>query len=103
MLIDDVERTIRDNPGLTATQLARILFGRHGYAERINGACHALARLGRVERRGRGGFGDPFRYYPSQVGGGPSAAGYRARIDAIEPDAPSPFGLDPTPPDQLSP
>jgi hypothetical protein len=68
MLIDDVERTIRDNPGLTATELARILYGRDGYAERINGACHALSRVGWVERQGRGGFADPFRYFPMQIG-----------------------------------
>jgi hypothetical protein len=76
MLIDDIERTIRSNPGLTATELSRILFRRDGYAERINGACNALARVGRVERRGKGGFGHPFRYYPSQVTPFASGASY---------------------------
>jgi len=64
MLLDDVERTIRNMPGLTATQIARALYGPNGYAEQINHGCLALAQVGRIERRGRGGPGDPFTYYP---------------------------------------
>jgi hypothetical protein len=64
MLLDDVERIIKEKPGLTATQMARLLFGSNGYAERINGACRILERSGRIERRGRGGPGNPFTYYP---------------------------------------
>jgi hypothetical protein len=64
MLLDDVERIIRERPGLTATQIARALYGRNGYAEQVNHGCLALARVGRIERRGRGGPGDPFTYHP---------------------------------------
>jgi hypothetical protein len=64
MLIDDIERTIRANPGLKATQIAQVLYGRDGYAERINNGCLALARVGRIKRLGRGGPGDPFTYHP---------------------------------------
>ena len=64
MLLDEVESIIREKPGLTATQIARELFGRNGYAERVNHSCLALAQVGRIERRGRGGPGDPFTYYP---------------------------------------
>ena len=64
MLLDDVERIIRERPGLTATQIARVLFGANGYAEQVNHSCLALARVGRIERRGRGGPGAPFAYYP---------------------------------------
>jgi hypothetical protein len=64
MLLDDVERTICANPGLTATQIARVLFGADGYAEQVNHSCLGLVRVGRIERRGRGGPGDPFTYYP---------------------------------------
>jgi hypothetical protein len=64
MLLDDVERIIREKPGLTATQIARLLFGAGGYAEKVNHSCLALARVGRVERYGRGGPGNPFTYYP---------------------------------------
>jgi hypothetical protein len=64
MLLDDVEKIIMEKPGLTATQMARLLFGSNGYAERINGACLGLLRSGRIERRGRGGPGAPFPYHP---------------------------------------
>jgi hypothetical protein len=64
MLLDDVERIIRTKPGLTATQIARVLFGADGYAEQVNYSCLRLARAGRIERRGRGGPGDPFTYHP---------------------------------------
>jgi len=64
MLLDDVERIIREEPGLTATQIARLLLGPNGYAERINGACQVLLLSGRIEGRGRGGPGNPFTYYP---------------------------------------
>ena len=64
MLLDDVERIISEKPGLTATQIARVLYGPRGYAEQVNHGCLALARLGRIERRGGGGPGDPFKYFP---------------------------------------
>jgi len=64
MLLDDIERIICEKPGLTATQIARVLFGASGYGERVNHICLALARVGRIERRGRGGPGDPFTYFP---------------------------------------
>jgi hypothetical protein len=72
MLIDDIERLIRETPGLTATELAYRLFGiNEGYSQRINTECRALAHLGRIERRGSGGPGDPYRYYPIQKGPAP--------------------------------
>ena len=64
MLIDDVEHMIRSTPGLTATKLAEKLFGIHGHHARVSAECRMLAYFGRAERRGSGGPGDPFRYYP---------------------------------------
>jgi len=64
MLIEDVERLIREAPELTATALARRLFGNEGYHARVSAECRALAHVQRVERRGRGGPADPFTYYP---------------------------------------
>jgi hypothetical protein len=63
MLIDDVERIIRQKPGQTAAEIAFELFGLNGYAERVGAQCRALVRFGRVERRGKGEPGDPFRYF----------------------------------------
>jgi hypothetical protein len=64
MLIDDVERLIHEAPGLTATALAQRLFGHDGYHSRVSTECRVLAHVKRVERRGGGGPGDPFTYYP---------------------------------------
>jgi len=64
MLIDDVERTIRQHPDLSATEIARVMFGENGYQEQINAACRLLTEQGRIERNGKGGPGDPFTYSP---------------------------------------
>jgi hypothetical protein len=66
MLIDDDETIICANPGLTAQQIAGILFGVNGYAERVHAACSALAYAARVKRQGAGKPGDPFTYHPNQ-------------------------------------
>jgi hypothetical protein len=65
MLADDIERIIRQHPGLTATQIAAKLYGIHGYHERVGGGCRRLCESGRVQRRGTGGAGDPFTYFPA--------------------------------------
>jgi hypothetical protein len=63
MLTNDVEGIICQVPGLTATQIARTLYGDDGYHERVGAACRELCRLGRTERRGHGGPGDRYTYY----------------------------------------
>ena len=65
MLIDDVEAAIARTPGLTATQIARKLYGNNGYGERVRAVCQILHMLGRIERTGKGGPGDPYRFYPA--------------------------------------
>jgi len=67
-MLDRLEKLIRDRPGLTATQLAEELYGIDGYHERVGGACRTLARVDKVERRGRGGPGDPYTYFPVDPG-----------------------------------
>lgn len=64
MLIDDVERIIHTAPGLTATQIARKLYGHNGYGERVRAVCQTLHAVGRIDRAGKGGPGDPFRFHP---------------------------------------
>lgn len=63
MLIDDVERVLRNRSGGTATELARVLYGFDGYQERINPALRLLCATGRAWRQGSGGPGDPYRYF----------------------------------------
>ena len=65
MLTDDIARVICQQPGLTATQIAARLYGIDGYHERVGGGCRLLSETGRVQRRGAGGAGDPFTYYPA--------------------------------------
>lgn len=64
-MLDRLERLIRDRPGLTATQLAEQLYGIDGYHERVGGACRTLVQLGKVGRRGGGGPGNPYTYFPA--------------------------------------
>ena len=66
MMIDEIEKTIRANPGLTATRIAQLMRGPDGYAEQVNHYCLELVRSGRIERRGRGRSRDPFTYYPAK-------------------------------------
>jgi hypothetical protein len=65
MLVDDIECTIQRRPGLTAAQIAAILFGIHGYGERVAAGCRLLLSRGLIERHGLGGPGDPFTYHPA--------------------------------------
>jgi hypothetical protein len=64
MYLDNIEKVVREKPGLRATQIARVLYGPYGYGEQVRTGCLTLLRQGRIERRGRGGSGDPFTYYP---------------------------------------
>jgi len=66
-MIDDILEVIRRGPGLTAKEIANRLFGDNGYGERVNGVCRVLAQFGHVERRGKGGPGDPFTYHPKEA------------------------------------
>jgi hypothetical protein len=64
-LADDIDLLVSRRPGLTELALAKSLFGRMGYQQRVNSTCRHLFREGRVERHGTGGPGHPFTYYPS--------------------------------------
>ena len=66
-LADDIDLLVFRKPGLTELGLAKSLFGRTGYQQRVNSTRRRLVREGRVERRGTGGPGHPFTYYPSSM------------------------------------
>lgn len=62
---------IQHHPGHTATQIAEALFGLAGYHQRVGNTLRMLCDLGNIERRGGGGPGDPFKYYPGDKNGPP--------------------------------
>ncbi|MFK7869624.1 MAG: hypothetical protein AB8B58_10335 [Roseobacter sp.] len=64
-VIDDVEALIFRRPGLSEVAISEEIFGKGARQQQVNPSCRQLSRQGRVERRGRGGNGDPFTYYPA--------------------------------------
>ena len=63
-LADDILSLVTRKPGLTEAEIAKHLFGRFGYQQRVNSTCRRLIREYRVERRGNGGGpGHPFSYH----------------------------------------
>jgi hypothetical protein len=63
-LIDDLEALIIDQPGLTESELAELLYGDGAYPQLVNFNCRKLIQQGRVERCGSG-WSDPYRYRPA--------------------------------------
>jgi hypothetical protein len=64
-LADEIEKLVRSTPGITDMDLARALHERAGGRPRIVSICRRLVAEGRIERRGRGGWQQPFKFYPS--------------------------------------
>jgi hypothetical protein len=61
---DEIEALVTRSPGLTEAEIAVALFGDTGSQQRVNKACMDLVKSRRLERAGRGGRSDPFRYFP---------------------------------------
>ncbi len=57
---------VEKGPGRTEKELSEAIYGsaEKGYQQHVNQDCRMLADSGKVERRGQGGFTDPFRYFP---------------------------------------
>lgn len=60
---DDVLKFVSLRPGRAEAEIADALFGRKGYQQRVNGVCRLLVAEKKLERRGHGGSGDPYRYH----------------------------------------
>lgn len=78
-IADDIEALIARSPGLTQAEIAVALFGDAGYPGRVARLCINLMKSGRIERSGRGGRNDPFRYFPRGVLTTPSSSVKRRR------------------------
>jgi hypothetical protein len=66
-LADDIDLLVMRRSGLTELALAKSLFGRIGYQQRVNSICRRLFRAGNVECHGIGGPGHPFTCHPGKV------------------------------------
>lgn len=62
-MADEIEKLVSRKSGLTEMDIARMLFGRTAYQQRVNSICRQLIKERRVVRRGDGGPGDPFTYH----------------------------------------
>jgi hypothetical protein len=62
-IAEDIETLVTRRPGLTEAEIAAELFGPAGSQQRVSRACARLMRSCRIERSGRGGRSDPFRYF----------------------------------------
>lgn len=61
---DDILDEVRRKSGRTEAELAALLFGRrNGYQQRVNSTCRLLVAERELERRGKGGPGDPYTYH----------------------------------------
>jgi hypothetical protein len=63
---DKIEVLVTRSPGLTEAEIAAALFGDTGSQQRVNKACMDLVKSRRLERGGRGGRSNPFRYFPKE-------------------------------------
>ena len=62
---DVSEYLISKGPGRTELELARAIHGEKAYQQAVNHHCVMLVIEGKAERRGAGGPGDPYRYWPT--------------------------------------
>ena len=63
---DVLHYLIRKGPGRTELELARAIHGDKAYQQGVNTHCSMLVIEGKAERRGAGGPGDPYRYWPTE-------------------------------------
>jgi hypothetical protein len=59
---DDILDQVHREAGLTATEIA-VRYGRRSYQQKVGQNCRRLVEVGRLERHGKGGQGDPFTYH----------------------------------------
>ncbi|MGY3355098.1 hypothetical protein ACVWZK_001761 [Bradyrhizobium sp. GM0.4] len=62
--IDVLQFLIEKGPGRTEIELARAIHGEQAHQQQVNQDLVLLVGRGNADRRGEGGPGDPYRYYP---------------------------------------
>ena len=63
---DVLQYLIQKGPGRTELELARAIHGGESYQQSVNTHCAMLVIEGKAERRGAGGRGEPYRYWPAR-------------------------------------
>jgi len=56
---------VSKTPGKTQRDIAEGLYGKNGYQQQVNQEVRGCVFLGYLREEGRGGTGDPYRYYPT--------------------------------------
>jgi hypothetical protein len=77
---DKVEALMSRCPGLTEFEIAAALFGDATNLHRVSTPCRRLIKNGQIERSGRGGRNDPFRYFPKGLLTAPSSPVKRRKL-----------------------
>lgn len=62
---DVLQYLIQKGPGRTELELARAIHGDKAHSQNVNTYCVMLVIEGKAERRGGGGPGEPYRYWPT--------------------------------------
>ncbi len=79
-MADEVEALITRRPGLTEEEIAKVLFGEAATQQKVCKACASLLKSRRIERSGKGGRTDPFRYFPKGTLSVPSSPTKRSKF-----------------------
>jgi len=66
-MADRIEALLKRRPGLCESEICETLFGDEPRHQGVNAACRALLAAARLQRQGRGGPNDPYRYYPARA------------------------------------
>ena len=65
-MADAIETLIARHPGITAAQIAQLLFASGCDSERVDLMCRRLIAEGRIKRSGGGTIASPFAYAPKR-------------------------------------
>jgi hypothetical protein len=82
-LADVLVFLIEKGPGRSERELAEAIYGRGANQQLVNQDCRMLADRGRVARKGSGGPGNAYRYFPADPARGQAALG-TVRVEIVD-------------------